>query len=136
MQHDHAVAHQHRLVDRVRDEDHRGRPALPDPQQLELEDLPRLRVDRGERLVHQQHLRLDRERAGEAGALLHAARELVGVGLVEPVQPDELDVVRHLLADLLLRRAGHAQAVGDVLVDRLPGEEAEHLEDDGDALRR
>src|SRR5437870_3907133 len=31
---------------------------------------------------------------------------------------------------------GRAQAVGDVLVDRLPGEEAEHLEDDCDALRR
>ena len=36
------------------------------------------RVERAERLVVEHHLRVDRERAGEADALLHAARELVG----------------------------------------------------------
>ena len=35
-QHDHAVAHQHRLVDGVGHEHHRGRPAVPDAQQFEL----------------------------------------------------------------------------------------------------
>src|SRR5262249_43562750 len=116
VQDDDPVAHQHRLLDRVGDEDHRCRPALPDAQQLELQDLARLRVDRRERLVHQQYLRLDRERARQPGALLHAAGELIGVGLVEALQPDEFDVVRHLLADLLLRGSRHPQAVGDVLV--------------------
>src|SRR5262249_39392045 len=87
-------------------------------------------------LVHQQHLGLDGECARKPGALLHAAGKLVRVGLVEALQADELDVVRHLLADLVFRGARHPQAVGDVLVHGLPREEAEHLEDDGDPLRR
>src|SRR5581483_8751643 len=62
--------------------------------------------------------------------------ELIRVGLLEALEPDELDVVLHLLADRLLGRACHAQPVRDVLVHRLPREEAEHLEDDGHALRR
>ena len=37
-----------------------------------------LRVERAERLVEQQHPRLDRERAGERHALALAAGELVG----------------------------------------------------------
>ncbi len=53
LEHDDAVAHQHRLLDRVGDEHHGGRPLLPDAQQLELQDLAGLRVDGGERLVHQ-----------------------------------------------------------------------------------
>ena len=68
-------------------------PLLPDAQQLELQDLARLRVDRGERLVHQQHVRLDRERACEPAALLHAARHLVRIGLLEAGEPDHGDEV-------------------------------------------
>ncbi len=37
------------------------------------------RVERAERLVHQQHLRLGRERAGDADALLLAAGKLVRI---------------------------------------------------------
>ena len=40
-----------------------------------------LRVERRERLVEQQHARLDRERAREGDALLHAAGELVRVAV-------------------------------------------------------
>ncbi len=47
-------------------------------EQVVLEDPARLLVDGGEGLVHQQHLRIDRERAREPDALLHAARELSG----------------------------------------------------------
>src|SRR5262245_15144071 len=36
LQHDHPVAEQHGLLDRMGDEDHGGRPLLPDAQQLEL----------------------------------------------------------------------------------------------------
>ena len=48
-------------------------------QQILLELAPRLLVDRRERLVHQQHLGVDRERAREPDALAHAARELVRI---------------------------------------------------------
>src|SRR5689334_19915041 len=44
-QHDDAMAEQNRFFDRMRDEDHRGRPLFPDTQQLELQNLARLRVD-------------------------------------------------------------------------------------------
>ena len=44
-----------------------------------------------ERLVHQQHGRVDGERAGEVRPLLHAARELVGVVLLEAGQADHVD---------------------------------------------
>ena len=118
------------------DEDHRGRPALPDPQQLELEDLPRLRVDRRERLVHQQDLRLRREGPGEPRPLLHAAGELIRIRLLEAGEPDELDVLRDRSADVLPRRPGEPEPVRDVLVHRLPREEAEVLEDDRDAAGR
>ena len=42
-----------------------------------------LGVERGERLVEEQHLRPDRERAGERHALLLAAGELEGIAAAE-----------------------------------------------------
>src|ERR1041385_930745 len=51
-EHDDAMAEQHGFLDRMGDEDHRGRSLIPDAQQLELQNLARLRVDRGERLLH------------------------------------------------------------------------------------
>ena len=53
------------------------RRSLPDPLQLERQLLARERVERRERLVHQQHARLVDQRAAERDALLHAAGELV-----------------------------------------------------------
>jgi hypothetical protein len=44
--------------------------------QLVLDDPARERIQRPERLVQQQHLGLDRERTGNAHALLHAAGQL------------------------------------------------------------
>src|SRR5262245_8280130 len=41
-EHHNAVPQQHRLLDRVRDEEHRCRALVPDAQQFELQDLPRL----------------------------------------------------------------------------------------------
>ena len=50
--------------------------------QLELHLLAQLAVERAQRLVAQQHARLDHERAGERHALLLAARELAGPALL------------------------------------------------------
>ena len=55
-------------------------------------------VERAERLVEQQHARLDRERAGERHALALAARELRRVALVEAAEADELEQLVHALA--------------------------------------
>src|SRR4029079_11018712 len=50
---------------------------------------------------------------------------------------DQLDEIRHLAVDLGLAGAGHAQAIGHIVVDRLPRKQAEVLEyhrDAGDRL--
>ena len=52
---------------------------VPDAQQFVLQRLARHRVERAEGLVHQQHLGIDRQRAGERHALALAARQLVRV---------------------------------------------------------
>jgi hypothetical protein len=76
---DHAVAQEDRLVDVVRDEEDRRLPVLADQQHELLHLLAGLRVERAERLVHQQHRRLVGERAGDRHALLHAARQLARI---------------------------------------------------------
>ena len=75
--HHDAVGQQHRFVDIVRHHHHGGPGARDDGDQLVLQLGPRQRVERAEGLVHQQHLRLHRQRAGDAHALLHAAGDLV-----------------------------------------------------------
>ena len=70
---DDAVGEIDRLVDIVGDEEDRLAVALPDAQELRAHDLPDLRVERTERLVHQQYLGLDAQGAGDSDALAHAA---------------------------------------------------------------
>ena len=133
-----AVAEQDRLVDRMGDE-HHGlalvRP-LHELQQFLLQDFAGLRVERGERLVHQQDRRVDGERAHQADALLHAAGELIGIMLLEAGEADEIEIMRDALLDDGGRRAGHREPEGGVVVDRLPRQQAEMLEHHGDAVGR
>ena len=63
-------------------------------QQLLLQNFAGLRVERGERLVHQQDRRVDGERADEADALLHAAGELIGIVLLEAGEADQVEIMR------------------------------------------
>jgi hypothetical protein len=77
----------------VRDEQERRLGLVDDPVQLDLEPLPRDRVERAERLVHQQERGVERERAGDRDALLHPARELVWVAGGRVPEVGELEVV-------------------------------------------
>ena len=97
-----------------------------------------LRVERAERLVEQQHRRIDRERPREAHPLALAAGELRRVALREPVELDELEQLVHALRDLGLGALADLQAEGDVVVDRHVLERGVVLEDEADAalLRR
>ena len=52
--------------------------------------LAHLGVERAERLVEQQHARLDGERARQRNALALAAGELVRIAIAEPVELDQL----------------------------------------------
>ena len=100
-QHDDAVGDEHRLGDRVGDEQHGRRQRFAQPGQevahVGAGDL----VEGGERLVHQQQRRAERHRPHEGDALLHAARQLVRVGVGEVAEADlgeQLDGVRAAVA--------------------------------------
>ena len=69
-----------------------------------------LGVERAERLVEQQHARLDRQRPGERDALALAARELARVALLEARELDEIEQRQHAFADL--GRVGRPRGAG------------------------
>ena len=58
-----------------------------------------LRVERAEGFVQQQHLGLDRERAGERDALALSAGELARIAVREPAELHELEQRHHLPSD-------------------------------------
>ena len=96
-----------------------------------------LGVERGERLVEQQDLRLDGERAGEGDALLLAARELIGIAVGELRQLDELEHLLDAGIDLGGAAMRHLEAEGDVVAHRHVGEQRIGLEHHADlALMR
>ena len=129
-QHD-AVAQADRLAHVVRHEDDGLSGRAPDLGQLDVQDVARLRVERGERLVHEQHARIGRQRPSERHALAHPARQLVHVGVGEAPQV-------HLLEEglgargalVLVADAGELEAEVDVLARRQPREERRVLEHD------
>ncbi len=75
------VAHDQRLLLVVRDVDDGGAELAADAQDLELERLAELLVQRAERLVHQQQPRPEHDRPGERDALLLAARQLARIAV-------------------------------------------------------
>ena len=125
-----ALGEKDRLLHVMGDEDHGLARALPDAQQFVLHEAAGLRVERAERLVHQEDARVDREGAGDRGALLHAARELRGVAVLEPGQSDEVDEVAGAALPLVLWQAQFFGAVQHVLQHRLPGKQREMLKHD------
>ena len=74
-------------------------------------------VQRTERFVEQQHLRVDRQRARERHALTLATGKLTGITALESPEPHHLEQVVHLLGDLGLRSAPYSQAEGHVIAD-------------------
>ncbi len=79
-----------------------------------LEVAAGLRVDRGERLVHQQDRRLVGERAGDRDPLLHPAGELPRVAVHEPDEPDGAERLLDQGGALPLRELLVAQRQQDV----------------------
>ena len=82
------------------DEDHGLALLLPQLEQLVLQDQPRLRVERTERLVHEHDFGIVDQRADNIGALAHAAGELVRIAVLEAVEPDAVDEAQRAFAPL------------------------------------
>src|SRR6266581_753995 len=92
-EHDDAVREPQGLVEIVRDVNDRELGAGEQPHQVLDQELAGLRIERRERLVHQQQGRTHRERAGNADALAHAAGELLRERLGEFREPSALQRV-------------------------------------------
>ena len=105
-----------------------GRPIRYNKRHLDAE----LRVEVRERLVHQQHVRLDAERAGQGDALLLAAGEALGHAVGELVDLHELHELVGLFLDLLLRELLVLQAELHVLAHRVVREDGVVLEHHAD----
>ena len=110
-------------IDRLRDL------AVQAPQLL-LEPRARDRVERAERLVHQQHRRIGGERAREADALALPARELApGSAARPPARARRARAARPTRSrDPRLRPAEQARHGGDVVGDRHVREEPDLLD--------
>ena len=114
-----AVGDLHRLLLVVGDE-HRGHVDLVvQPAQPGAQLLAHLRVERAERLVEQQHLRLDRERAGQRHALALATGELRRVAVGELLEVHELEQLVDPRLDLGLGPLADLEPEGDVAVRRV-----------------
>ena len=85
------VGDEERLLDVVGDE-HRRPPLAREVSTSQLLQLaPGDRVERGERLVEEQHRIAGEQRPGEGDPLAHPARELAGVGAGEPREAEALE---------------------------------------------
>ena len=127
-----------RLLLVVRDEDRRHVDLVVEAAQPRAQLLADAGVERAERLVEQQHLRLDGQRAGERHPLALAAGELARVALAEVAEADEVQQLLHAGLDLVLRALLDGQAEADVVGHRHVLERGVVLEDEADlaALRR
>jgi hypothetical protein len=87
------------------------------------------RVERGRRLVEQHQLRLERQRARDADALLLTAGKLIRVLVLLLRQPDLVEQLDGLWDDLLLGPLLHDhRSLDDVLQHRLVREQVMPLE--------
>ena len=121
---DHAqIGQRHGLLLVVGDVDEGGADALLDGLQLVLHLAPELEVERAERLVEQQHRRLDHERAGEAPRADAGRRKLVRPAPRDMLQPDQRQRILDGAAALGARDALHQQPEADVAADAHVGKQ-------------
>ena len=83
----------------------RDPPLLPEVEEVGAQGLGGQHVERRERLVHQQDFRLHDQRAGEADALPHTARQLLRIGGLEAIEADRVDRLQGALPGLIERHA-------------------------------
>jgi len=132
----HAVAHAHRLLGVVGNDDRGGTRLMQDGERLLAHFFAKSRVETRERLVHQKHARAGRDGAGERHALLLAAGEDMRIFIGVMGEPDAGE--RGKCLGVRLTAGERAEPKGDVLQDGQMWEQREVLEHQPDAalLRR
>ena len=107
--HRHQIGHGEGLVLVMGDEDRGDAGLVMDMAQPDAQFLAHLGVQRAERLVQQQHARLDRQRPGQRHALALAAGQLAGIALAQILQLHQLQQFLDPALDLGARRAARAR---------------------------
>ena len=112
-----AMGERQRLGLIVRHVDERDADFLLQVDELDLHFLAELRVQRGQRLVEQQHCRMRDQRAAQRHALPLSAGQLVRIALGEALQAHVFQRRRDFGADFGRRRLRHLQRECDVALD-------------------
>ena len=92
--------HEHGFLDVMRHQDRREAVLPAQLQHQRLQFHPRQGVDRAEGFVEQQHIRVRGECAGDGDALLHPARQLPGIFVLEAGEADLRDIAAAGLAEV------------------------------------
>ena len=132
---DHAVGQQDGFFDIVSHDENASRGNFlsePQIQQFAAQVFSGENVERGERLVHEEHFRFDRQRAGESHALLHAAGKFLGIGVLETLQAHGGQGAQGLAMAFDVGGAAGEQRRLHVFEHREPGKQSEALKNDGD----
>src|SRR6478735_7640466 len=124
----HAVTEPHGLADVVGHEEHGQAPLAPDRLELVVQQVAGHRIERAERLVHQQDGRLGGQGAGDRNALAHATGQLVRAPVGEVRQVHGGEVVPRLGLALLAADPPEPQRRRDVVERRQPREQRGLLE--------
>ena len=109
---------------------------LPDTQQFQVHALAGQRVERSERLVHQDQPGIVDQRPGDGGALLHAAGEFVRVFLLVAGEPDHVDQAAGAFARLAHGQAEDFRRQQDIFQHPPPFEQQRLLKHHADIARR
>ena len=127
-----AVADLERLVQIMADEDDRALQLGLQVQKFILQPGADQRVQRRERLIHQQDRGLGDKGAGKANALLHAARQFAHLAVRPLRQVHQRQLHVDLVAPLVRGLPGQFKAQPHILAHRPPGQQPEGLENHGD----
>lgn len=131
---DDAAAERDGLVEVVRDEDDGLLERALKVAQLRLHVAPDQRIEGAERLIHEEDVRIRRERPRETRALLHAAGQLARILRLPALEADEFDRLHRPLDPLLGRDLLDLEPESDIPEDGPVGQQGEVLEDHAESL--
>ena len=132
---DDAVAELRGFVEVVADEDDRLLEPRLQFQQFVLQPRADQRIERRERLVHQEDVGVGREGTGEADALLHAARELMRELVGPALEADHRELLVDDRVPCPARHAAQFEPHADIVAHAAPGQQRELLEHHRDPAR-
>ena len=105
----------------------------PQIQQVAAQGFRSRHIQGGKRFVHQQHIRIDHQGAGETDPLAHSAGQFLGIGRLKAVQANQIDHRQRPLAPLRHQDTLRLQSQFYVFQHGQPRKQAEGLEHHADA---